>query len=58
MRSGDRGSDIAALQRALGIRADGDFGPETETSVRLFQAGHGLLVDGMVGAITRAALKV
>ena len=58
MRKGDRGSDIAALQSALGIRADGDFGPETEASVRLFQAGHGLLVDGKVGAMTRAALKI
>jgi len=58
MRKGDRGADIAALQRALGVRADGDFGPETEVSVRLFQAGHGLLVDGMVGVMTRTALKI
>jgi peptidoglycan hydrolase-like protein with peptidoglycan-binding domain len=58
MRKGDRGADIAALQIALGVRADGVFGLATEASVRLFQAGRGLAVDGIVGAMTRAALKI
>lgn len=57
MRNGDCGSDIAALQRALGIRADGDFGPETEAAVRLFQADRGLVVDGIAGAMTLAVLS-
>ena len=46
----------AALQRALGIAADGVFGPQTRKAVRAFQRAHGLLVDGVVGPRTRAAL--
>ena len=44
------------LQRALGVTADGDFGPITLHAVKAFQARHGLLVDGQVGPHTRAAL--
>ncbi len=57
MRKGDRGADVAALQAALGVRADGDFGPATDAAVRLFQAGRRLFVDGIVGAMTLAALR-
>jgi len=57
LRRGDHGADVVALQTALGLRADGDFGPATEAAVRLFQADRGLLVDGIVGAMTLAALR-
>jgi len=57
LRKGDRGADVVALQTALGVRPDGDFGPATDAAVRLFQADRGLVVDGMVGAMTRVALK-
>jgi len=56
LRKGDRGADVAALQTALGIRADGDFGPQTDQAVRLFQADRGLVVDGLAGTMTRRAL--
>ena len=39
---------------ALGI--DGEFGASTETAVRQFQSNAGLLVDGLVGPATWAAL--
>ena len=55
---GDKGLDVAALQKALGIRPDGDFGPITDQAVRLFQSGAGLVVDGLVGAMTRRALGI
>jgi murein L,D-transpeptidase YcbB/YkuD len=58
LRKGDKGADVAALQMALGITPDGDFGPLTDQAVRLFQADRGLLVDGVVGAMTRGALGI
>jgi transglycosylase-like protein/putative peptidoglycan binding protein len=53
---GSGGPAVSAVQRALGVPADGVFGKRTEANVRLFQARHHLLVDGMVGPQTRAAL--
>ena len=56
LRRGDRGAEVAALQRALGIAADGAFGPATDRAVRAFQRAKGLAADGIVGPRTRAAL--
>lgn len=44
------------LQQRLGVSADGDFGPITLRAVKAFQASHRLVVDGIVGPATRAAL--
>jgi peptidoglycan hydrolase-like protein with peptidoglycan-binding domain len=52
----DRGPLVAVVQRALGIPADGLFGPQTLAAVRSFQKRAGLTVDGIVGPQTRAAL--
>jgi Putative peptidoglycan binding domain len=56
LKVGSRGTVVKAVQRALGIPADGIFGPQTRAAVRAFQAERGLLVDGIVGPETRAAL--
>ncbi|WP_027007465.1 peptidoglycan-binding protein [Conexibacter woesei] len=53
---GAKGAGVAAAQRALGIAADGVFGPQTRKAVRAFQRAHGLTADGRVGPQTRAAL--
>jgi peptidoglycan hydrolase-like protein with peptidoglycan-binding domain len=50
------GDGVAAAQRALGVAADGVFGPQTRRAVRAFQRAHGLTVDGRIGPQTRTAL--
>jgi len=50
------GSTVAALQRALGIAADGVYGPDTRRAVRNYQRNQGLAVDGIAGPVTLAHL--
>lgn len=57
LRKGDRGDDVAALQRKLGILADGIFGAGTEAVVKVVQRVAGLAQDGIVGPRTWEALK-
>jgi peptidoglycan DL-endopeptidase CwlO len=56
LRFHSRGPAVVAAQQALGVTADGEFGPITRHAVRAFQAAHGLEVDGIIGPVTAAAL--
>jgi putative chitinase len=56
VRRGSRGDTVVAVQRALGITADGIFGPGTEAHVKEWQAAKGLVADGIVGPKTLSAL--
>jgi peptidoglycan hydrolase-like protein with peptidoglycan-binding domain len=56
LRRGTRGEMVKRLQAALGVDADGRFGPATEEVVKAFQAEHGLDVDGLAGPETLAKL--
>ena len=50
LKKGSRGSDVKTLQTALGLTADGVFGPLTEKAVERFQLDKGLMVTGVVDA--------
>ncbi len=56
LKLGSRGPAVVALQRRLGISADGVFGRQTQRAVKAFQRRHGLVADGIVGPRTAAAL--
>ena len=55
---GDQGDYVKTLQNALGINADGDFGPATKAAVMAFQTKNQLTADGVVGKNTWAAIGV
>lgn len=63
LKKGSRGADVTYLQQRLtakgyGVGAiDGIFGQKTLEAVKAFQAEHGIVVDGIVGAKTWAALQ-
>ena len=56
LRKGMKGDDVAKMQKALGITADGDFGFGTQTSVKKWQKLNGLVADGIVGPATQAKM--
>jgi peptidoglycan hydrolase-like protein with peptidoglycan-binding domain len=58
LKRGSSGSLVVSLQTALGIPADGIFGPATKRAVKRFQRRNGLLVDGIAGPQTLAALGI
>lgn len=52
------GDEVKQIQLALGIKADGVFGKQTENAVIKFQKENGLFPDGVVGEITLDALNI
>jgi peptidoglycan hydrolase-like protein with peptidoglycan-binding domain len=56
LRVGTRGETVKKLQSALGIDADGKFGPATARAVKEFQSAQGLDADGLAGPETLAKL--
>jgi LysM repeat protein len=45
-------TDIQAMQRAVGVDPDGEFGGKTEAAVEAYQRKHKLTADGIVGPKT------
>ena len=64
LQRGSRGPEVVKLQQELNrqlfpspnLTPDGDFGGLTDRAVRAFQRNAGLVVDGIVGPRTKAAL--
>ena len=56
IQRGSKGAAVIALQKALGLTADGSFGPGTETKVKAYQTSKGISPTGIVASATWAAL--
>ena len=56
LKQGVKGDDVAKLQKALGIGADGDFDFGTQTALKKWQKLNGLEADGIAGPATQAKL--
>jgi len=54
---GAKGSSVKIVQEALGLTADGEFGPGTEKAVKAFQKLKSFKVTGIVDAQTYKAIK-
>ena len=54
--TGSTGSQVTAVQGALGVLETGVYDSATRRAVLTFQRRNGLIVDGIVGPQTRAAL--
>jgi peptidoglycan hydrolase-like protein with peptidoglycan-binding domain len=56
LRPGTSGETVKKLQQALGVTADGHFGPGTQKALRDFQTKNGLDADGLAGPATLAKM--
>ena len=52
LRKGCKGGGVKLMQEALGVGADGDFGPGTERALKAWQTANGLVADGIAGPKT------
>ena len=57
LKKGSTGPEVEELQKILGIKVDGDFGPDTKLAVMKYQAQNGLTADGIVGPKTWSKMK-
>ena len=56
LRKGSKGEGVKMMQEALGIGADGSFGPGTEKALKAWQTKNGLTADGIAGPSTLGKL--
>lgn len=55
---GEEDDRIQRIQRVVGVKADGVYGPATKTAVAAWQRAHGLVSDGIVGPKTASAMGI
>lgn len=51
---GDTGNAVKYVQRVIGVKTDGVFGPNTEAALKRWQRAHGLADDGIWGDKSKA----
>lgn len=56
LKRGSTGEEVAEVQRIVGVKDDGIFGPDTEAAVKQYQKNNGLAADGIVGPDTRGVM--
>jgi putative chitinase len=52
LKIGSNGQEVKQLQEKLGILADGNFGPQTEARLRVWQTANGIPSNGIADAAT------
>lgn len=52
LRVGSKGPEVVELQKALGITADGSFGPGTASALKKWQQSNRMAADGIAGPKT------
>jgi hypothetical protein len=57
LKQGMRGDAVKQLQTAIGVTADGNFGPQTAAALKQWQQAHGLAADGVAGPKTWGAIQ-
>lgn len=57
LQRGDEGEKVKEVQKKLGLKVDGIYGPNTEEAVKDFQRSKNLTVDGIVGPNTISAMS-
>lgn len=57
LQSGMSGADVTALQKLVGVSADGVFGAQTKAAVVAWQKSRGLEADGVFGPKSQDAAK-
>lgn len=57
LKQGSKGDAVKQLQAAIGVTADGNFGPQTAAALKQWQAAHGLAADGVAGPKTWGAIQ-
>ncbi|WP_249138661.1 peptidoglycan-binding domain-containing protein [Phycicoccus avicenniae] len=57
LKRGARGETVRVLQRALGITADGSFGPQTQAAVKAAQKRARIAQTGVVARVTWKAIE-
>lgn len=58
LKQGVRGEDVKNIQKILGLKTDGVFGPGTAAKVKEWQARRGLKQDGIIGKESLAKIEI